>query len=88
MRSPPISDLQNDPIVEKLVDFAKKKKSVSFEEVTEFLPDSIVNSDRIDEIAAILEKNGVKLQTGFSHRRHSEKTGRYHVCKPANRGRA
>ena len=62
MRSPPISDLQNDPIVEKLVDFAKKKKTVSFEEVTEFLPDSIVNSDRIDEIAAILEKNGVKLQ--------------------------
>ena len=62
MRSPPISDLQHDPIVEKLVDFAKKKKSVSFEEVTGFLPDWIVNSDRIDEIAAILEKNGVKLQ--------------------------
>ena len=35
---------------------------MTYDEVTDFLPDWIVNSDRIDEVAAILEKNGIKLE--------------------------
>ena len=62
MSTPMVSDLQHDPVVERLLDFARRKKTVTYDEVNDFLPDWIVNSDRIDEIAAILEKNGIKLE--------------------------
>ncbi len=57
-----ISDLQNDPAIVKLLEYAKTKKSISYEEVNDFLPDSIVNSEKIEEVIAILEKNNIRLE--------------------------
>ena len=45
-----MTDLQNDPAIIKLVAYAKKKKTVTYEEVNDFLPDEIANSDRIEEV--------------------------------------
>jgi RNA polymerase primary sigma factor len=55
-------DIQNDPAIKKLLEFAKGKKSISYDEVNDFLPNSIVNSDRIEEVIALLEKNSIKLE--------------------------
>ncbi len=57
-----MSDLQNDPAILKLLEFAKKKKTITYDEVNDFLPDNIVNSDRIEEVMSLLEKNNVKLE--------------------------
>ena len=57
-----MSDLQNDPAILKLLEFAKKKKTITYDEVNDFLPDNIANSDRIEEVMSILEKNNVKLE--------------------------
>jgi RNA polymerase primary sigma factor len=57
-----MSDLQNDPAILKLLKFAKKKKTITYDEVNDFLPDDITNSDRIEEVMSILEKNNVKLE--------------------------
>ena len=57
-----MSDLQNDPAILKLLEFAKKKKTITYEEVNDFLPDDITNSDRIEEVMSILDKNNVKLE--------------------------
>jgi RNA polymerase primary sigma factor len=57
-----MSDLQNDPAILKLLEFAKKKKTITYDEVNDFLPDDITNSDRIEEVMSILEKNNVKLE--------------------------
>ena len=62
IQAPLVSDLEQEPVVERLLDFARNKKTVTYDEVSDFLPDWIVNSDRIDEVGAILEKNGVKLE--------------------------
>ena len=62
MTAPLVTDLQQDPIMERLLDFARRKKTVTYDEVSDFLPDRIVNSDLIDEVGAILEKNGIKLE--------------------------
>ncbi len=56
-----MSDLQNEPAIIKLIEFAKGKKSITYDEVNDFLPDNIVNSDRIDEVIGILERHNVKL---------------------------
>jgi RNA polymerase primary sigma factor len=55
-------DLQNDPAILKLLEFAKKKKTITYDEVNDFLPEEIVNSDRIEEVIGILQKNDIKLE--------------------------
>jgi len=57
-----MSDLQNDPAILKLLEYAKKKKTITYDEVNDFLPDNIANSDRIEEVMSLLEKNNVKLE--------------------------
>ncbi len=57
-----MSDLQNEPAIIKLIEFAKGKKSITYDEVNDFLPDNIVNSDRIDEVIGLLERHNVKLE--------------------------
>jgi RNA polymerase primary sigma factor len=62
-----MSDMQNDPAVTKLLEYAKKKNKLTYDEVTDFLPDSIVNSDKIEEVLALLEKNKITLEEDFSN---------------------
>jgi len=56
------ADIRNDPSIRKLLAYAKGKKSVSYDEVSDFLPDAIVHSDRIGEVIALLEKHKIKLE--------------------------
>ena len=57
-----MSNLQTDPAVVKLLEFAKNKKSLSYDDVNDFLPDEIVKTDKIDEVFSILEKNDIKIE--------------------------
>jgi RNA polymerase primary sigma factor len=57
-----MNDLQNDPAILRLLEFAKKKRGITYEEVNDFLPEDITNSDRIEEVMSILEKHNVKLE--------------------------
>ncbi|MFP4180114.1 MAG: RNA polymerase sigma factor RpoD [Spirochaetaceae bacterium] len=57
-----MTELETEPSVVKLLEYARSKKRVSYDEVNDFLPDSIVNSDKIEEVISLLEKNNVKLE--------------------------
>ena len=57
-----MSDIQNDPSVIKLIEYAKAKKTITYDEANDFLPESISNSDKIEEIISLLEKNKIKLE--------------------------
>jgi RNA polymerase primary sigma factor len=57
-----MTEIETNPAVIKLLEYAKSKKKVSYDEVNDFLPDSIVNSDKIEEVISLLEKNSVKLE--------------------------
>jgi RNA polymerase primary sigma factor len=50
-----------DPAVIKLIEYAKEKKILSYEELQDYLPEHIANSDKIDEVLALLEANNVQL---------------------------
>jgi RNA polymerase primary sigma factor len=56
------TELVNDPAVQKLLAYAREKKSVSYDEVNDFLPDHIVNSDKIEEVMNLLQENKIKLE--------------------------
>jgi len=57
-----VSDIQKDPSVIKLIEYAKAKKSITYDEVNDFLPESISNSDKIEEVISILEKNKIVFE--------------------------
>jgi RNA polymerase primary sigma factor len=56
-----MTDLQLDPAVLKLIEYAKEKKSLSYDELSDFLPEHIANSDKIEQVLALLEANNVQL---------------------------
>jgi RNA polymerase primary sigma factor len=57
-----MNDLELDPAIAKLLEYAKEKKSISFDELSDFLPEHVLNSDKIDGILALLESNNIQLE--------------------------
>jgi RNA polymerase primary sigma factor len=57
-----MNDIQEDPAIAKLLEYAKNKKTISYDELQDFLPDHIMNTDKIDGVLALLEKNNIKLE--------------------------
>ena len=57
-----MSDVELDPAIAKLLEYAKEKKSISFDELSDFLPESVLNSEKIDSILALLESNNIQLE--------------------------
>jgi RNA polymerase primary sigma factor len=57
-----MSNLRTDPAVVKLLEFAKNKKSITYDDVNDFLPDEIVKTDKIDEVFIILEQNSIQIE--------------------------
>ena len=53
------SDL--DPAVIKLIEYAKEKKSIFFEELADFLPEHIANTDKIEQVLALLAENNIQV---------------------------
>ncbi|MDR1212387.1 MAG: RNA polymerase sigma factor RpoD [Spirochaetaceae bacterium] len=54
-------DVAIDPAVVKLIEYAKGKKVLSYDELSDFLPEHIANSDKIEQVLAILESNNVQI---------------------------
>ncbi|MBI9100832.1 MAG: RNA polymerase sigma factor RpoD [Spirochaetales bacterium] len=57
-----MTDIQTDPAVIKLIEYGKEKKVITYDEVNDLLPDAIVNSEKIEEVMALLEKNKITLK--------------------------
>ena len=57
-----MTELQNDPAMLRLIDYARNKTTISYDEVNDFLPDSIVNSEKIEEVIGILARHNVRLE--------------------------
>lgn len=56
-----MTDLALDPAVIKLLEFAKEKKVLSWDEVNDLLPEQIVNSEKMDHVLVLLEKNKIQI---------------------------
>ena len=57
-----MSEMANDPAIIHLLDFAKKKGSISFDEVRDLLPEEIVNSDKLEWVYEHLAKQGIQIE--------------------------
>ncbi|MDR1238867.1 MAG: RNA polymerase sigma factor RpoD [Treponema sp.] len=62
--APAAPDMALDPAVMKLVEYAKEKKTLSFDELSDFLPEEYTgNSDIIDQVLSRLGEAGVQITT-------------------------
>lgn len=61
-----MSELEKDPAIIKLLEYAKHKKTISYDEVQDFLPDAIVNSEKMDEVIALLAEHNIHLEEDVS----------------------
>ncbi|MBI9099579.1 MAG: RNA polymerase sigma factor RpoD [Spirochaetaceae bacterium] len=57
-----MTDIKTDPAIIKLLEYAAKKKRISYDEVNDFLPEDITNSDKIEEVISLLEQNNIVLE--------------------------
>ena len=57
-----MSELISDPAVQTLLEKVKEKKRVTYEELNDMLPESITNSDKIDEVISLLEENQIVIE--------------------------
>jgi RNA polymerase primary sigma factor len=57
-------DIALDPAVIKLIEYAKEKRTLSFDELSDFLPEEYTgNSDMIDQVLSCLSGAGVQITT-------------------------
>jgi len=50
-----------DPAVLKLLEYAKERKTLSFEEISDYLPEHISDTEKIEPVLALLEANNVQI---------------------------
>ena len=54
-------DASKDPAVIKLIEYAKEKKSLFFEELADYLPEHIANTDKIEQVLALLAEKNIQV---------------------------
>ncbi|QEN07555.1 RNA polymerase sigma factor RpoD [Oceanispirochaeta crateris] len=56
-----MSEIETDPAISKLLEYVKTKKSLTYSEMNELLPDDIVNSEKIEAVISLLEEMNVNI---------------------------
>ncbi|MGL4524615.1 MAG: RNA polymerase sigma factor RpoD [Spirochaetia bacterium] len=56
------NELETDPAIQKLMEFAKLKNSISYDDLSEMLPEDMIQGDKIDNVLAHLEANNIKIE--------------------------
>lgn len=56
-----MTDLILDPAVVKLLDYAKEKKVLSWDELNDLLPENIINTEKIDQVLVLLENHQIQI---------------------------
>ena len=59
--APALDNVCQDPAVIKLLEYAKGKKTVSFEELSDYLPEYISDTEKIEPVLALLESNNIQI---------------------------
>jgi len=56
-----MSDTEIDPVIVKVLEYAKEKKTISFDELSDMLPEQILNSDKMEAIINLLVSSNIKI---------------------------
>ncbi len=54
--------IDEEDSIQKLMEYAQNKTTLTFEEVREFVPEEIFNSDKFDEVLELLSRQGIQIE--------------------------
>lgn len=57
-----MAELDKNPAIVKLLEYGKKKRILSYDEVNNMLPEDLLNSDQIEDVLTLLENNNILLE--------------------------
>ncbi|HHU36638.1 MAG TPA: RNA polymerase sigma factor RpoD [Treponema sp.] len=56
-----MTELALDPAVVKLLEYGREKKIISWDDVNDILPETIVNTEKMDQVLVLLEQKKIQL---------------------------
>jgi len=56
-----MAEIKSNPMVIKLLGHAIESKAISFDEISDWLPEELVKSDAMNDVIALLESSGVEI---------------------------
>lgn len=56
-----MSDVETHAYINKILEYLKDKKSITYEELNDMLPDEVINSKKIEEVISLIENNNIKI---------------------------
>lgn len=56
-----MTDLQNEPAITRLLEIAKPKQQVTYEELSETLPPALLENDRIEDVLSLLADHNIQV---------------------------
>ncbi len=56
-----MAEIKSNPMVAKLLEHAAKSKTISYDEISDWLPEELVKSEAMNDIIALLESSGVEI---------------------------
>lgn len=54
--------IEDENSIQKLMEYAQNKTTLTFDEVREFVPEEIFNSDKLDEVLEVLSQHGIQIE--------------------------
>ena len=57
-----MAEIKSNTAVEKLVEHAVKNKTISYDEISDWLPEELVKSEAMNDVIALLESEGVEIR--------------------------
>ena len=56
-----MAEIKTNPAVAKLLDHAAKSKTISYDEISDWLPEELVKSEAMNDVIALLESSGIEI---------------------------
>ncbi|NIZ18519.1 RNA polymerase sigma factor RpoD [Entomospira culicis] len=53
--------IESHPAIEKLLEYTKLKKQITYDELNEFLPADLISGSKIDDVLAFLEEKNIRM---------------------------
>ncbi|MCL2558353.1 MAG: hypothetical protein FWE09_07730, partial [Treponema sp.] len=79
------SDAALDPAVARLFEYANGRKTLSYEELQDFLPEHISNTEKIEPVLTLLEANNIQMVEEDSSPEEAEKFARTEIAERKKR---
>jgi RNA polymerase primary sigma factor len=57
-----LSDLEENDLIKKLIEYGKSKNKLTYDELNDLLPEDLLHGDKIEDVLSLLAKNDIQIE--------------------------